>query len=110
MTVESVTFSRDDGDGAAGETVTSFAPSDRIQHATIRLSTLASGATVHIKWIAVDAGGEQNVTVVEQDFEAIVGNTVNLKVSLPNDWPVGSYKLDVYIDGELAASEPITVE
>jgi hypothetical protein len=109
LKIDSVTLAKDDGSGNAGQTVTGFAPGDHVLHATVTLNHLETGLKVKLSWIAVDAGGETNTEIANSEFTALVGNVINGQVSLPNDWPTGKYRLDIYLNDKLAQSVDFTV-
>src|SRR5579862_7482183 len=104
LKIDSVTLARDDGNGNAGETVTSFSPSDRTLHAVAKLNQIVSGVKVTFTWVAVDAGGETNQPIESVDDTPAAANVDESKLTLPHDWPTGKYRLDVYLDGTLAQS------
>ena len=109
LKIDSVTLARDDGSGNAGETVTEFKPTDHDFHATIKLNRIEGGLKVKLTWIVVDAGGSTNRVLDNSEFTALAGNVVNGKASLPNDWPTGKYRLDVYLNDKLAQSVDFNV-
>jgi hypothetical protein len=110
LKIDSVTLARDDGSGNPGETVTSFKPTDHIFYATVNLNHLETGLKVKLSWIAVDAAGQApNTTVAEKEFTGLVGNVIDGNVSLPNDWPTGKYRLDIYLNDKLAQSVDFNV-
>lgn len=110
VAIESVTLSRDDGSGSPGETVTAFSPSDRVFHATIQLNRIETGLKVKLAWIAVDAGGAQNELIDESEFTGLAVNTINGQIELPQDWPTGKYRLDIFLNDELKRSVDFTVD
>ena len=107
--INSITFARDDGSGNAGATVTDFKPSDHVLHATVTLDHLETGLKVKLSWVAVDAGGATNKEIANTEFSALVGNVINGQASLPNDWPTGKYRLDVYLNDKLTQSANFNV-
>jgi hypothetical protein len=108
--VTGVTLARDDGQGGPGETVTFFEPTDRRFHAEVKLNRVKTGLTGKLVWLAVDAGGQQDTVIAEADLSSLVANTINGQVELPQDWPLGRYRLEVYLDGELAHSHEFQVQ
>ncbi|HVU11935.1 MAG TPA: hypothetical protein VHD90_11685 [Phototrophicaceae bacterium] len=107
--ITSITLARDDGSGSPGQTVTDFKPTDHTFYATVTLDHLETGLKVKLTWVAVDAGGETNKEIDSSEFSALVANTINGKLSLPNDWPTGKYRLDVYLNDALAQSQSFNV-
>jgi hypothetical protein len=109
-TVESITLMRDDGSGKAGETVESLKPSDRQFHAAIHLER-GDDAKVKADLIAVDTPAGKDVPVLSQDYDVTgIENIVNINFSLPNDWPVGLYKIDISINGKPEKSKEFRIE
>lgn len=110
VTVESVTLNKDDGSGKAGDVVTSFSPTDHNFYTVVKLNRLDVGLKVKLSWVAVDAAGQTaNTVVAEKEFSALVGNEIDGNVSLPNDWPTGKYRLNIYLNDTLAKSVDFTV-
>ena len=107
--INSVTLARDDGSGNAGETVTQFSPTDHTFYAVVTLNRIETGLKVKLTWVAVDAGGQTNKTIDSAEFTSLAANTVNGKISLPNDWPTGKYRLDIYLNDTLQQSVDFTV-
>lgn len=110
--VDSIALARDNGSGGAGDEVQTFKTADNPQHAIIRTSHVPSGTKVKIDWVAVDAGGEKNTTVVTKDY-VLEGmeNTVTISAELPGGvWPAGKYRVDAYVGDKLAKSKDFIVE
>lgn len=87
-----------------------FKPQAQVIHLGVRLKKLRAGAKVRGVLTAVDAGGVRNHKVVEQTLSAAVVNNVHFQFSLPRPWPVGQYRIDVYIDGKKELSLPYRVK
>lgn len=109
VTIQSVKLARDNG-GEPGETVTSFRPDDHIFHAVVELNRIETGLKVRLTWIAVNAGGQQGFEIDSAEFTGLAVNTIHGQIKLPNDWPAGSYKLDIYLNDTLARSVEFTVQ
>ena len=108
--VEKITLAKDDGSGNVGETVESLTPADRQFHATGELDKGAD-AKVKADLIAVETAQGNNVKVLSNDYEVGgIENQVHLKYSLPNDWPAGSYKIDVYVNDKLAQTKEFKIQ
>ena len=107
--IQSVTLARDDGSGNSGETVTDFKPTDHTFYANITLDRFDTNLKVKVTWVAVDAGGTTNHEIDSSEFTALVANTVNAKLSLPNDWPTGKYRVDIYLNDALQQSVSFNV-
>ncbi len=108
--VEAIVLARDSG-GRPGAIVSAFHPRDNPLHAMIRLSGVERGTRVRAVWSAVEAGGETDYIIATQDLTAeIRGNVGDFMVSLPRSWPVGRYRVDVYLGDRLARSQEFAVQ
>ena len=107
--IDSVTLARDDGSGKPGETVTSFRPSDRTFYVLVKLDRLETGLKVKVSWVAVAAAGSTNQVLAEREFSALTANTIRGDITLPNDWPTGKYRVDIYVNDSLQKSVDFTV-
>ncbi|MCP3982037.1 MAG: hypothetical protein GY716_22255 [bacterium] len=108
--VTRVTLARDDGNGEPGQPTLVFSPADRTFHAVIDLDHVAGALEARLIWIAVDAGGETNETIDVATFRGVEANVVKGRLTLPSDWPVGKYRLEIYLNGQLEETVDFTVE
>ena len=98
VSIESVALTNDDGDA-----VTNFKPTDNPQRAVVKLSEFESGTRVKSVWTAVSAGGEKNQMILEKEVETnSMMNQVNFSLKLPNPFPAGDYKVEIYLNGKLS--------
>jgi hypothetical protein len=98
ISIESVILTNDGGDA-----VTNFKPSDNPQRAVVKLSEIESGTRVKAVWTAVNAGGEKNQKILEKEVETdSMMNQANFSLSLPNPFPTGDYKVEIYLNGKLS--------
>jgi len=100
---------RDNGSGEAGDEVSTFSPSDRNQHFEAKLNNLVSG---HVKWVftAVDTTEGQNIEITTVETDVTRANDLIASLSLPNDWPTGSYKAEIYLDDSLLGTLNYSVQ
>ncbi len=111
VTITSVLLKRDDGSGAAGDTVEKFVATDRKQYfEATTSSTLGPGTKVRWVFTAVDTTAGKDIKVQEVTVDVLLGNSLTANVSLPNDWPTGKYRADIYINDTLAKSVDYTVD
>ncbi|HZY45873.1 MAG TPA: hypothetical protein VFF70_14125 [Anaerolineae bacterium] len=90
--------------------MTTFSPADHIIYAAIELSRIETGLTAKVVWTAVDTSAGQNIEVAQKEFTSLAVNVIQAQVELPQDWPTGKYKLDVYLNGTLAKTVEFTVQ
>jgi hypothetical protein len=98
LAVQSVTLSKTEG----GAAVTAFSSTDRTFYATIELNRIETGLTAKVIWLAVDTTAGQNIEVAQKEFTSLLVNVINANIEMPRDWPIGKYKLDIYLNGSLA--------
>lgn len=104
-TIKSVTLMNADED-----TVTSFKPSDLTHKAAIEFSETGAGKVKGV-FTAVNAGGQKNVQILEKEVELTsVMNTAKFTMMLEQPFPVGDYKLDVYLNGKLVKTHNYKVQ
>jgi hypothetical protein len=101
-----------DDNGKPGDSTTSFSADEHVVFCVIHLNKAKSGTKVKFTWLAVDVEGMpkneelKSIDYTTNSFE----NLVHGNLSRQNDWPKGSYKVDVYINGYLDKSIDYTVE
>lgn len=97
--------SLDDSQKPVDETAV-FAPED-IFNASAKVSDLEEGSKVTGKWFFGDQFiDEASVTISEDGFSGYVGFDLTPDVA----WPPGDYRLEVYLDDELAQTITFRVE
>ena len=52
----------------------------------------------------------KNIKVQEATVDVLAGNKLTSYVSLPNDWPTGKYRADIYLNDKLLKSVDYTVD
>jgi hypothetical protein len=109
--VTKVYMARDNGSGEPGDEAETFSPSDHTVHCMIELDHAAEGTMIRFDWIGVDAGEWQNHSLKQLDYTTkALENKVHAHLTLPRDWPEGEYKVDVYLNDQLARSITYKVE
>jgi hypothetical protein len=97
---------------ADGEATTTFSPGDRTIYCIAEMNKLAQGTKVKFTWIAANVTGEEKGSKIK-DVDYTTGsleNIVKAHLTLPQDWPAGQYKVEVYINDDLAQTINYTVE
>ena len=85
---------------------TSTFPTDQpVIHLVVTLKNAPSDTKVKAVWTAVDVGdaAPSNTEIDESEFTTDGSGNVHFTLSLPSSgiWPLGKYKVDVYLDGKL---------
>ena len=100
-----------DNDGAPGDETESFAPSDRTIHCVATLKEAKAGTQMKFAWWIVDSEGSKNQKIKEIDYTTRpLENVVHGHLTLPQDWPSGKYKCQVFVNGDLDKTVNYVVE
>lgn len=102
-----------DENGEAGDTVSSFSPSDRTMYFLIELGNSQPGVKVTIDLTAVDlpAGGQEGkLGSVDVLTTSVREDKVTAHFTNRQDWVAGTYRVDVSIDGKQVKSRTFEVE
>src|SRR5713101_3318773 len=86
-------------------------PGDRTVHCVAHLNKAKAGTEVKFVWKAVDVSGVKTGEITTVDYTTkSFENKVHAHLTKPADWPTGSYKVEVYINGALDKTVSYTVE
>ena len=100
--IKEIHMAKDNGSGAPGDRANTFEPGDRTIHCVTNLKESKSGTQMKFSWWIVDADGSKNQKIKDIDYTTrALENVVHGHLTLPQDWPVGKYKVQVYINGDL---------
>lgn len=104
-TVEEITMKN-----ANDETVTSFKPTDKTHKIAVKFSETNPGKVKGV-FTAVDAGGEKNFKILENEVElGTMMNTATFTAKIDTGFPAGSYKFDAYLNGKLIKTHNYKVQ
>ncbi len=92
---------------------TTFASTD-VFYAVADLANAPQGTNVEAKWTAVNAADTepnlefqtQTLDITEETFTG----TIYFQLSNDDGWPTGQYKVDLYLNGNLAQSAEFSVQ
>lgn len=105
--VESVKLVR----GESEDVGTTFKPNDNPLRAVVKIANPKEGTKVRGVWTVVDAGGEKNFKLPEKELVLQnIQNTVDFTVTLPQEWPTGKYKFEVFINDTLEKTVDFTIQ
>ena len=102
IVIQSISMAKNNN-GRPGDPTLSFMPSDRTIFCVMTLSVAKAGTKVRFVWKTVEIDGSRNEEIKTVDYvtkpaeDKVQGN-----LTLPRDWPVGTYKVDIYINGTFA--------
>ena len=96
-------------DGEGNNRMTTFSQEDTM-NLFVELNNAPDDTEIKVTWIAVDAEGvDPNYLLNETNFTSS-DDVVHFDLSNDNLWPVGSYKVDVYLNGTLDRSLTFEVQ
>ncbi|MHB8573383.1 MAG: hypothetical protein ACYDAY_10615 [Candidatus Dormibacteria bacterium] len=100
----------DSNSGHATNTASTFQPTDHELHLGVVTANAPDGTTLSCTWYAVNAGGVQNQKIDSTDYTVSGGKgNLDCKLSNTNDWPTGSYRVDLMLNGKLDRSISFTI-
>jgi hypothetical protein len=109
--IEDIHMAKDDGNGDPGAETDVFSPSDRTVHCVTKLKESKAGTKMKFSWWVVDADGTRNERIKDIDYTTrTLENVVHGHLTLPQDWPSGKYKCDVYVNGNIEKTALFTVQ
>lgn len=89
--------------GKPGEPTMSFVPGDRMIFCVLELTLARAGTNIRFVWKTVEIAGSRNEEIKTVDYVTKpLEDRVQGNLTLPRDWPIGTYKVDVYVNGTLA--------
>ena len=94
-------------------TTSSYSPGDAF-YVFADLSGPKSGAVVEAKWYAVNAAGvdpNSDLNTSDYSYEPGIG-FVYFQLTTPDggDWPLGTYKVEIYLDGTKTGEQNFNVQ
>ena len=99
-----------DKNGEPGSETSSYEPADHKVHCLIELNKAKKGTQIRFVWKAVDVEGEKDKEIRTTDYTTnSFENKVHGHLQLPYDWPKGTYRVEVYINGSLDKTIDYTV-
>ena len=108
--IKEIHMAKDNG-GKPGDETDTFEPSDRVIHCVATLKQAKSGTDMRFSWWIVDADGTQNKKIKDIEYStSALENIIHGHLTLPQDWPKGKYKVQVYVNGDLDRTVNYTVE
>jgi hypothetical protein len=95
------------------EPTTTFPTDQAVIHLVVTLKNVPSDTTVKAVWTAVDVGDAAAANTEIDQLEKTINDSGNIDftLSLPSTgvWPVGKYKVELYLDGKLDKTLDFTV-
>lgn len=110
LAIKEIHMAKDDG-GKPGDRTVNFEPGDRTIHCVATLKQAKSGTEMRFSWWIVDADGTTNKKIKDIEYStSTLENIIHGHLTLPQDWPKGKYKVQVYVNGDLDRTVNYSVE
>ena len=105
--IDSVTLTADENNVQATQV---FSSSD-VFYAVVVTKNAPDDTKVKAVWVAVQAEGvDPNYTIMEKEMISDGNDTFTFSLSNDNLWPVGKYRVDIYLNDTLDQSVEFSVE
>lgn len=109
--IKDVHLARDDGKGGHGEAADTFGADDKTIHCVTELTQPTPNTKIRYSWWVVEAGETKNEKIEDIDYTTKPEDrVVHSHLTVPSDWPPGSYKVDIYVNGNLEKTVSFKVE
>jgi len=110
--ISELRMAKDDGSGVpADASANVFGESDQTIHCVAMLKEPKSGTRIRFSWWVVEAEGAKNEKIEDVEYTTKAGEpAAHSHVLVPKDWPIGKYRVDVYVNGALDGSIPFSVQ
>ncbi len=109
-TVSNIRMATDD----TGKTSTSTYSPGAPFYVFADLSGIKTGSVIEAKWYAVDAAGvdaNSEINTSDYTYEQGIGYVYfQLTTNDGSDWPTGSYRVEIYLDGTKVGEQGFTVQ
>jgi hypothetical protein len=110
-TVTSAEQARGYADGKATDTSTTFAPSDTPLHYVVTLGSAPDDTKVKAVWTIVDAGdGQYKDQKLDESVLQSGSGVLNFTLAGKQAWPVGKYKVDLFLNDKLDRTSDFLVQ
>jgi hypothetical protein len=111
VAITSVKLAKDFTYGDVVNPTSTFYPNDREFHLVVDLDNAVDGTKVGGVWYAVDAGSHKNEKLDSQTYTLKNGeDRVHFTLTNQDNWPKGSYKVQVMLNGKLTRTVGFRVQ
>jgi hypothetical protein len=111
VAITSVKLAKDFTYGDVVNQTNTFYPTDREFHLVVDLGNAVDGTTVGGTWYAVNAGSHQNEKLDSETYTLKNGeDRVHFTLSNQENWPKGTYKVQVTLNGKLMRTVDFRVQ
>lgn len=97
-------------DGNTEKIGTTFHPVDGPFHLLVVVANAPEGTKVKASWFSTETGNDKGTLIDENEITLGNETDIDFNLSLPRPWPVGKYRVDLFLNGKLDRSIPFDVK
>jgi hypothetical protein len=86
-----------------------FRPQDHVIYCVAGISNPSADAKYRFVWLFYDPAQRGEKQIFEQELTNQTEQNVVGKLSSARDWPLGHYRVEIWVDGKRAAQRPMTI-
>jgi hypothetical protein len=86
-----------------------FRPTDHVIYCVASISNPSADAKYKFVWLFYDAAARGEKQIFEQELTNQTEPNVVGKLSSTSDWPLGHYRVEIWVDGKRLAQRPMTI-
>lgn len=101
-TIQSATLAKGSDQSEAVDPTNVFAPDDLVIHMVVKVDNAVEGTSLKTVWYVADVEGYEPQVIDEVPYTLGGGeNTADFTLTNDQPWPVGKYKVELYLDDKL---------
>jgi hypothetical protein len=86
-----------------------FRPQDHVIYCVAGISNPSADAKYRFVWLFYDTAQRQEKQIFEQELINQTDKDVVGKISSTHDWPLGHYRVEIWVNGRRVAQRPMTI-
>ncbi|HSS19632.1 MAG TPA: hypothetical protein VLL54_06130 [Pyrinomonadaceae bacterium] len=95
-------MAKDNGSGRPGNTTEAFTADEHTIHCVTTLKAAKAGTLIRFAWWETDVGSNHNKKIQEISYTTVGRDRlIHGHLTAQQDWAVGKYKVQIYINGDL---------
>lgn len=83
---------------------------DNVFYCVVELANAPDDTTVKAAWTAIDVAGAEPNTFIDETELTTGSGSLHFDLTNTGPWPIGTYKVDLYLNGELDRTLEFSVQ
>jgi len=108
--IEKTEFVKIDSNRKQVNVDSTYSPYDGPFHLFVTIANAPEDTKVKASWYAINAGGDKNKLIDAAELTVGNLNELDFTLSLPRPWPLGSYRVDLTLNGKFDRSRAFNVK